>query len=90
MSVAATIISLDAHRRPTVRVERKVRPHRPNCTEYRLYGSRSQDVQDHIDSLVAELESHGINFYSSFRGPHSIGNGCYAAFGEIVLITETP
>jgi hypothetical protein len=90
MSVAATIINLDAHRRPTVRVERKVRPHRPNCTEYRLYGSRSQDVQDYIASLVAELEQHGINFASTWRGPYSIGHGCYVAIGEIITITETP
>jgi hypothetical protein len=90
MTVADHIINLDAHRRPAVRVERKASASRPNCTEYRLYGSRSQDVQDYIASLVAELEQHGANFGSSWRGPHSIGHGCYAAFGEIILITETP
>jgi hypothetical protein len=89
-TVASNITSLDARRRPAVRVERKASASRPNCTEYRLYGSRSQDVQDYISSLVAELEQHGANFGSSWRGPHSIGHGCYAAFGEIVLIQPEP
>ena len=88
MTVAADIISLDAHRRPTVSVKRTVCVNRPNCTRYRIHGTRNQDVQDHIESLVAELENHGINFFSSWHGPTYIGRGCYVAIGEIVLITE--
>jgi hypothetical protein len=72
-----------------VSVERKICRNSPNCTAYRIHGTRSQDVQDYIASLVDELEQHGANFASSWRGPHSIGHGCYAAFGEIIIITET-
>jgi hypothetical protein len=88
-TVAENIINLDARRRPTVRVIRTVQPGRPNHIKYRLYGSRSQDVQDYIASLTEEVEQPGIGF-TRFNGPHYIGHGCYTANGEIVLITEAP
>lgn len=83
----ADIINLDDHRKPTVRVQRTVHPGRPYRAEYRIYGSCSADVQDYIDSLVAEVEQ-ACSGYGRFIGPHHIGHGCYVALGEVVTFTE--
>jgi hypothetical protein len=89
MPMAAQIIDLDAHRRPSVRVEHQVDPRRPNRTAYRITGTRSVDVQERIDALIAEVEMHGVGF-GRFIGPHHIGHGCYVALGEIIIAKKEP
>jgi hypothetical protein len=89
MPMAANVINLDAFRQPKVRVERMPDPLRPNRTAYRLTGTNSFEVQEHVTALLEEINQPGAG-YGRFIGPHHIGHGCYVALGEIVFTKERP
>jgi hypothetical protein len=82
------VIDIEAFRSPPVRVERSSDPQFPGSTKYRISGLRCPDVQDYVNSLVAEVEMHSAGF-ASFVGPH-LFKGRYVAIGFVVVISEVP
>ena len=87
MPIPANVIDIEAFRSPPVRVERMPDGKRPGRTAYRISGHRCPDVQDYVNSLIAEVEMHSAG-YGRFIGPHHF-DGRYVALGEIVVF-EVP
>ena len=87
MPIPANVIDIEAFRSPPVRVERMPDGKRPGRTGYRISGHRCADVQDYVNSLLAEVEMHDAGF-ASFVGPH-LFKGRYVALGFVIVI-EVP